>query len=50
VRSKIAHYKAPDEVVFLDELPTNSTGKVLKFKLRENEAAKQRGAAAAVPN
>ena len=50
VRSKIAHYKAPDEVVFLDELPTNSTGKVLKFELRENEAAKRREVAAVVPH
>ncbi len=41
VRSKIAHYKAPKEVVFIDELPTNSTGKVQKFELRESEAAKR---------
>jgi fatty-acyl-CoA synthase len=41
VRSMIAHYKAPKEVVFMDELPTNSTGKVQKFELRESEAAKR---------
>ncbi len=41
VRSSIAHYKAPKEVVFLDELPKTSTGKVQKFELREHEAAKQ---------
>ena len=41
VRSRIAHYKAPDEVVFVDELPRNSAGKVQKFQLREAEAAKQ---------
>ena len=27
VRSRIAHYKAPKEVVFMDELPTNSTAR-----------------------
>ena len=41
VRSRIAHYKAPKEVVFMDELPTNSTGKVQKFELRASEAAKR---------
>jgi fatty-acyl-CoA synthase len=47
VRSRIAHYKAPKEVVFMDELPTNSTGKVQKFELRESEAAKRESAARA---
>ena len=47
VRSSIAHYKAPKEVVFMDELPTNSTGKVQKFELRESEAAKRAVAAGA---
>jgi fatty-acyl-CoA synthase len=47
VRSRIAHYKAPKEVVFMDELPTNSTGKVQKFELRESEAAKRDSAARA---
>jgi fatty-acyl-CoA synthase len=49
VRSKIAHYKAPKEVAFIDELPTSSTGKVHKFELRESEAAKRDSAAAAAP-
>ena len=47
VRSRIAHYKAPKEVVFTDELPTNSTGKIQKFELREREAAKRESAARA---
>ena len=47
VRSMIAHYKAPKEVVFIDELPTNSTGKVQKFELRESEAATRESAARA---
>jgi fatty-acyl-CoA synthase len=47
VRSRIAHYKAPDEVVFLDELPKNSAGKVQKFQLREREDAERARAAAA---
>ena len=34
-RDKIAHYKVPRYVVFVDEYPTTVTGKVQKFKLRE---------------
>ena len=39
VRAKIAHYKAPREVVFVPELPKTSTGKIQKFALREPEWA-----------
>jgi fatty-acyl-CoA synthase len=42
VRSRIAHYKAPDEIEFLEALPRNSTGKVQKFELRQQELAKRR--------
>ena len=35
VRANLARYKVPREVVFLDELPRNATGKVLKDKLAE---------------
>jgi fatty-acyl-CoA synthase len=35
VRDNLARYKVPREVVFLDELPRNQTGKVLKRKLAE---------------
>ena len=35
VREHLARYKVPREVVFLDELPRNPTGKVLKGELRE---------------
>ncbi|HEV3094793.1 MAG TPA: acyl-CoA synthetase [Solirubrobacteraceae bacterium] len=34
VKSNLARYKAPREVVFLEELPRNATGKVLKRDLR----------------
>jgi fatty-acyl-CoA synthase len=34
-RSRIAHYKVPRYVVFVEEFPTTVTGKVQKFKLRE---------------
>ncbi|MBV8346207.1 MAG: acyl-CoA synthetase [Mycolicibacterium sp.] len=34
VREHLARYKVPREVVFLDELPRNSTGKILKRELR----------------
>jgi len=33
VKSNLARFKVPREVVFLDELPRNATGKVLKRKL-----------------
>ena len=33
VRDNLARYKVPREVVFLDELPRNPTGKVLKRDL-----------------
>ena len=39
VRGQIARFKAPDEIVFLDELPKTSTGKVQKFVLREADWA-----------
>jgi fatty-acyl-CoA synthase len=34
-RGRIAHFKVPRYVVFVDEYPTTVTGKVQKFKLRE---------------
>jgi fatty-acyl-CoA synthase len=37
VKSNQARYKVPREIVFLDELPRNATGKVLKRKLDEDE-------------
>ncbi len=37
VKERLARYKVPREVVFLDELPRNPTGKVLKRELREME-------------
>jgi fatty-acyl-CoA synthase len=35
VKDQLAKYKVPREVVFLDELPRNSTGKILKRELRD---------------
>ena len=35
VKDNLARYKSPREVVFLDELPRNITGKVLKRELQE---------------
>ncbi|HUA72694.1 MAG TPA: acyl-CoA synthetase [Solirubrobacteraceae bacterium] len=35
VKDNLANYKVPREVVFLDELPRNHTGKVLKRELAE---------------
>jgi fatty-acyl-CoA synthase len=39
VRGRIAHYKAPDWIEFVDALPKTSTGKIQKFVLREAEWA-----------
>jgi len=38
VKANLAGYKTPREVEFLDELPRNATGKVLKRDLRAREA------------
>jgi len=35
VKDNLARYKVPREVVFLDELPRNPTGKILKRELRD---------------
>jgi len=37
VKDNLANYKVPREVVFLDELPRNPTGKVLKRELAEED-------------
>ncbi len=37
VKKNLARYKVPREIVFIDELPRNATGKVLKRELREEE-------------
>jgi len=34
-RGRIADYKRPRSVIFVDELPRNPSGKVLKRELRE---------------
>src|SRR4051812_5420890 len=43
VKSNLAGYKVPREIVFMDELPRNATGKILKRELaeEEEEAAKK---------
>ncbi len=38
-RENMANYKAPRRVEIVDELPTNASGKVLKYELRERAAA-----------
>ena len=40
VKSNLAGYKVPKEIEFLDELPRNATGKILKRELEEREAEK----------
>ncbi len=40
VKANLAAYKAPREIEFMDELPRNATGKVLKRELRERRTEK----------
>jgi acyl-CoA synthetase (AMP-forming)/AMP-acid ligase II len=35
-RSRLAHYKCPRSVEFLESLPKTGTGKILKRELRKN--------------
>ena len=39
VKENLARYKVPRDVVFLDELPRNATGKVLKRELTQRDDA-----------
>jgi acyl-CoA synthetase (AMP-forming)/AMP-acid ligase II len=39
VKANLARYKVPREIVFVDELPRNATGKVLKRELAERQPA-----------
>ncbi len=36
VRDRLAHFKTPQQVTFVEELPKTATGKVQKFVLRQN--------------
>jgi fatty-acyl-CoA synthase len=49
VKKNLAGYKTPREVVFLDELPRNSTGKVLKRELAERDDDSESGKPASKP-
>jgi acyl-CoA synthetase (AMP-forming)/AMP-acid ligase II len=40
VKANLASYKSPREIEFLDELPRNATGKILKKDLRARESEK----------
>ena len=48
-RGKLAHFKVPRYVVFCDEFPMTVTGKVQKYKLRE-ESLERLGLSEAVPS
>jgi fatty-acyl-CoA synthase len=39
VKANLARYKVPREILFVEELPRNATGKVLKRELAEHEPA-----------
>ena len=44
VKDNLARYKVPREVAFVDELPRNQTGKVIKRELVEKESVEQESA------
>ena len=48
VKGNLARYKVPREIWFLDELPRNATGKVLKRVLRDMDAPPEASAAPAI--
>jgi len=35
-KENMANYKVPREIEFVDALPTNAAGKVMKYLLKEN--------------
>ena len=39
VRSRLAHFKAPRDFTFVDQLPKTATGKIQKYVLREGRSA-----------
>ena len=41
IKKNLARFKVPREIVFMDELPRNATGKVLKRELKELKSAPQ---------
>jgi fatty-acyl-CoA synthase len=41
-KGRLAHYKIPRYVMFVDEFPMTVTGKVQKFRMREETAARLR--------
>ena len=49
MKSDLARYKVPREVEFLDELPRNATGKILKKDLKEREEEDGDGANGSEP-
>jgi benzoate-CoA ligase len=40
VKDRLAPYKYPRQIEFIDELPKTATGKIQRFRLRERELAR----------
>ena len=40
VKEKLAPYKYPRSIEFIDDLPKTATGKIQRFRLRERERAR----------
>ena len=39
VKTNLARFKVPREIVFVEEIPRNSTGKILRRRLRSDASA-----------
>ena len=46
VKERLAAYKYPRFIEFIDELPKTATGKIQRFRLRDAERARSDGPAA----
>jgi len=49
-RDRLAEYKRPRWVEFVETLPTTATGKIQRFKLRERTARSMHNAQRSLPN
>jgi benzoate-CoA ligase len=41
VKERLAPYKYPRSIEFVDELPKTATGKIQRFRLRDRERARK---------
>src|SRR5699024_7609885 len=42
LKRKLATYKLPKEIIFIDELPRNASNKIMKYKLRQTDEVRRK--------